>query len=341
MTTFPDRSQCWWPVAIARELSADHPMRRQLNGLPLVLFRTDELTPAALVDACPHRMAPLSQGQCTQGQIQCPYHGWTFDGQGRCVRIPGMQDVHALSRRPLVRTLGCVESAGLIWVQTEAGAPLKLPTESIGVDQFFMQSTVDATLLDIAENFLEAFHTHFVHRGLVRRDTQRQQVDALLRPIDGGLEVAYQNEQTQNGWLSRLFEPSRGVSWGRFLWPNLAQIEYHDAQQRLTLRVDLWITPVENERHQLFARISTRRGVLPARVKQMLLTPLFRRVLQQDIAITEAVTHNRRTFKQHPDALMHGKPLDARHDLMGPALRTLFEQQSNGGIVNRQATLYL
>ncbi len=41
---------------------------------------------------CPHRLAPLSEGRIDeQGCLQCCYHGWSFNGDGSCARIPQAQ----------------------------------------------------------------------------------------------------------------------------------------------------------------------------------------------------------------------------------------------------------
>ncbi|MEB3331526.1 MAG: Rieske 2Fe-2S domain-containing protein, partial [Synechococcaceae cyanobacterium] len=42
------------------------------------------------LDLCPHRLAPLSQGRIDpdSGLLTCSYHGWSFDGDGLCRRIP-------------------------------------------------------------------------------------------------------------------------------------------------------------------------------------------------------------------------------------------------------------
>jgi phenylpropionate dioxygenase-like ring-hydroxylating dioxygenase large terminal subunit len=39
-------------------------------------------------DRCPHRRSPLSAGSVVDGVLHCPYHGWAFDGTGRCTALP-------------------------------------------------------------------------------------------------------------------------------------------------------------------------------------------------------------------------------------------------------------
>mgnify|MGYP001796055992 CR=1 FL=1 len=42
-----------------------------------------------LADQCPHRLAPLSEGRINEsGQLECPYDGWAFSGDGVCQHIP-------------------------------------------------------------------------------------------------------------------------------------------------------------------------------------------------------------------------------------------------------------
>jgi len=36
----------------------------------------------------PIRLAKLSEGQIVDGKLECLYHGWQFDGDGKCVKIP-------------------------------------------------------------------------------------------------------------------------------------------------------------------------------------------------------------------------------------------------------------
>ena len=76
----------WHPVLTAKALKTK-PVRVVLEGVPLVLFRTSEGV-ACLKDICPHRFAPLSMGRIVENSIECPYHGWRFDGGGRCTKIP-------------------------------------------------------------------------------------------------------------------------------------------------------------------------------------------------------------------------------------------------------------
>lgn len=45
-------------------------------GLPVALFRTDADAVHALLDRCPHRGGPLSQGIVAADHVACPLHNW-------------------------------------------------------------------------------------------------------------------------------------------------------------------------------------------------------------------------------------------------------------------------
>ena len=84
------RLRHWWPLALRYKLGDRHPLARTLLGVPLVLFRDARGEPAVLLDRYPHRQAPLSAGRLHEGELTRPYHGWRFDGSGRCTRVPGV-----------------------------------------------------------------------------------------------------------------------------------------------------------------------------------------------------------------------------------------------------------
>lgn len=85
--------QNWYPVGVVGDLPTDRPTPITIFGRKLILWREAAGGPAArwrcFSDACPHRMAPLSEGRIdSAGRLQCSLHGWSFDGDGRCVHVP-------------------------------------------------------------------------------------------------------------------------------------------------------------------------------------------------------------------------------------------------------------
>lgn len=56
---------------------------------PVLVTRGRDRVLRAFVNVCPHRASPLAQGTGNCGRrLVCPYHGWTFELDGRLVGIP-------------------------------------------------------------------------------------------------------------------------------------------------------------------------------------------------------------------------------------------------------------
>ena len=49
-----------------------------LGGKPIAVFRTGEDKFFALVDECPHKKGPLSEGIVSGNTITCPLHNWVI-----------------------------------------------------------------------------------------------------------------------------------------------------------------------------------------------------------------------------------------------------------------------
>ncbi|MFM7708231.1 MAG: Rieske 2Fe-2S domain-containing protein, partial [Gammaproteobacteria bacterium] len=80
----------WYPVVRAVDLGAT-PQKVRILAHDFVVFRDEQGKPAVLSDTCIHRGASLSHGKCKDdGSVQCPYHGWRFNRDGVCTRIPSI-----------------------------------------------------------------------------------------------------------------------------------------------------------------------------------------------------------------------------------------------------------
>ncbi len=72
-------------------------------GADVAVFRTADDRVFALLDSCPHKGGPLSQGIVFGDSVACPLHNWTIGLGGGCAAAPDV---------------GCVQRFG---VRVEAG----------------------------------------------------------------------------------------------------------------------------------------------------------------------------------------------------------------------------
>lgn len=311
-----DKGRYFWPVLPVTKLGSS-PKRIEFLGQAVVLFRHDGKI-HALADRCPHRGAPLSHGQIATAGLQCPYHGWTFNGQGQCTRVPGL--TRECPSAKVVESWLVEESAGFIWLAKEVDAKRIIFTDASALDCLYFYQPVSACLQDILENFLDGFHTHFVHAGWIRKDHGRQRVHATRIAKRASAEVTYSEEGKQNGFFSSFLESSRGISIGRYLAPMGAEIEYRDKLGELSLIASLGVCPAgggDTGEYGVSLRVATRRyRALPLGLKRWLLSPLIQAVLKQDRQMITAVNAN-----INGKASLTFKPLDTELDLMAPLVR--------------------
>ncbi len=178
----------YWYPAIHANLVGRKPVSIKMLGQDLVLFRDENGEVATLSDFCPHRGARLSGGKRRvrgggpqpgklnnefKGFITCPYHGYTYHGQGVCVA--------ALTDGPESGLVGKLRAPayptrthrGIVWVwmgQTEP-APLEDDLPYIGDDDYIFKAYVRVWDLNWSltiENSQDS-HEGKIHRGSPRR----------------------------------------------------------------------------------------------------------------------------------------------------------------------------
>ena len=105
-----------WYVAEWSEIVTDQPVRAKVLGQQLVLFRDKQGKVSCLADTCVHRGGSLSRGRCIEGNVACPYHGWQFSADGKCVKIPSEGDDFEIPASARVESYPVEERYGMIWV---------------------------------------------------------------------------------------------------------------------------------------------------------------------------------------------------------------------------------
>ncbi|MCC5794260.1 MAG: aromatic ring-hydroxylating dioxygenase subunit alpha [Chromatiales bacterium] len=104
----------WYPMATAEEL-ADKPLKVRALGQDFVVFRDSEGKAQCLANVCTHRGGSLAGGKIKGDCIECPYHGWQFDGRGQCQRIPSLGKGGKIPARTRVDAYPVEEKYGLVF----------------------------------------------------------------------------------------------------------------------------------------------------------------------------------------------------------------------------------
>ena len=193
----------WQPAALLDEFDArldprmaGRPVKAvRLMGQDLVLFRDGDGHFGLLDRHCPHRGADLAFARHEPEGIRCPFHGWKFAVDGRCLETPAEPIGSTLCQRVRQRSYPVKLQSGVVfaYLGPEGSTPPELPA----FDAFVAPSTHSFAFKGLWHcNWLQAFevgidpaHPSFLHRYLQDESLEqtygRQFRAASVGEVDG------------------------------------------------------------------------------------------------------------------------------------------------------------
>jgi len=161
----------WYAAALAGDL-IDQPLKTTILGCDLVLFRDDEGQAHCLSDLCVHRAASLSVGECKNGGVMCPQHGWEFAADGKCKLIPaGTKTPTEPPKRARVPSYPVEEKYGLLFVYIGLQSDEERPPVPDIMPEYdsgdwhcgVIPRGKDISYMRMHENYNDPCHVHYIH----------------------------------------------------------------------------------------------------------------------------------------------------------------------------------
>jgi len=194
----------WYPACTSDDLK-DTPLALQMLGLRFTAFRDSEGNAHLVSDTCIHRGGSLSKGKVVGDCVQCPYHGWEFDGSGACTKIPTMGDKKPPARAK-IDSYPVQEKYGIVFAflgdLPEDERPGFFPITEWGEEGW---RAGEPAVRDIncyyersVENGLDPYHNEFVHpsQGLPKINEE----SIVLTEMDWGVHfIGHFGELTEKG----------------------------------------------------------------------------------------------------------------------------------------------
>lgn len=206
----------WYPALPSAKLRPGSMQPLLMLGLPILLCRDRQGRLGAMRDLCPHRGMPLSFGQFDGERVECPYHGWQFDVNGRCRHIPALANGSTLQIDKVgVTTYPAQEADGMIWLYLpdERGDSVtlppvpRLPLPSEPHQSFHISLTYTCTPDDGVVGLIDPVHGPFVHRWW-RSSARMHEKTKTYEPIPNGFRMAAHQPSKNSGpfhLLQRLY----------------------------------------------------------------------------------------------------------------------------------------
>jgi len=246
----------WHPVCTLGELEASDRGRGQLLqtkllGVELVVARLESGV-VALNNRCPHRSAKLHLGWNRGDSVQCPYHGWKWGANGKCLGIPAAPE-GPIPPNAKATAYDCEERYGLIWVRLDGSADTEMPGQ-IGFDDPSLRSVLGPSYVwkthsaRRVENYTDLAHFPFVHPETLGRGIEHT---TFLTP-----EIHFRKE----GRMRFRYDPPEGTRNEVDANGNLSPLAFTDYTIRLPFGVTLdialqngsrtvlwmWATPLDD-----------------------------------------------------------------------------------------------
>lgn len=160
----------WHPIAASAEM-ARHPTKSvKLLGEELVLFKDRHGTLGLIGAYCAHRRASLVYGMAEEGGLRCPYHGWKYDRNGRCLEQPFEETVRpgsGLKDRAKLPAYAVQELGGLVYGYLGPKPEPLVPRWDLLVEANVWREIGHAVTacnwLQTAENILDPVHVEWLH----------------------------------------------------------------------------------------------------------------------------------------------------------------------------------
>jgi phenylpropionate dioxygenase-like ring-hydroxylating dioxygenase large terminal subunit len=271
----------WYPALASHELG-DQPVRLRMLGQDFVMARDAAGRPFCLANVCSHRGGSLAGGRVVDGCIQCPYHGWRFDRDGLCRRIPSLGSDARVPGRTRVDSYPVEERYGIVFAflgdLPEAERPGIMAIPEYGREGWrpnLMTFDARVNFQRSVENALDPAHTSFVH-GFGMMGEQRE---LALQTFDWG--CLFMTEFYDTPGLPADVVPSAGTG-------------FHGASQFYTiihLPPDTYVNqymfelPVDEDRIRIFLVNMRNKDLAPASDARMVRD--CSRVVMEDVRVLE------------------------------------------------------
>lgn len=175
----PFLQNAWYVAGFAEDLGVTPLLGRTILGQPVLLYRNEDGTVAAIGNRCPHRFAPLSLGKVIGAQVRCGYHGLGFDRTGKCVHNP-----HGPTGSLAVPAYPLIERSGLLWIwmgdRGRADAAHVPDFDNLDetishVRRGYLHGNANYQLM--TDNILDLSHIEFLHPALGTEAVSRAKVE--------------------------------------------------------------------------------------------------------------------------------------------------------------------
>ena len=157
----------WYVICRKDEIEENKILLKYVFDQEIIIWKKKERI-MAWENLCIHRGSRLSLGSIKNGILKCAYHGWEYNQDAQCVKIPSQPDIK-IPKKACVKNYKVIEKMNMVWINLS-----KDTNDFVNIKEFNERNfnhvasgpyLIKASAPRAIENFLDVAHFPFVHEN--------------------------------------------------------------------------------------------------------------------------------------------------------------------------------
>jgi len=157
----------WYVICRKDEIEENKILLKYVFDQEIIIWKKKERI-MAWENLCIHRGSRLSLGSINNGILKCAYHGWEYNQDAQCVKIPSQPDIK-IPKKACVKSYKVIEKMNMVWINLSKEANDFVNIKEFNESNFNHVASgpyiMNASAPRAIENFLDVAHFPFVHEN--------------------------------------------------------------------------------------------------------------------------------------------------------------------------------
>ncbi len=157
----------WYVICRKDEIDENKILLKYVFDQEIIIWKKKERI-MAWENLCIHRGSRLSLGSINNGILKCAYHGWEYNQDAQCVKIPSQPDIK-IPKKACVKSYKVIEKMNMVWINLSKEANDFVNIKEFNESNFNHVASgpyiINASAPRAIENFLDVAHFPFVHEN--------------------------------------------------------------------------------------------------------------------------------------------------------------------------------
>ena len=157
----------WYVICRKDEIEENKILLKYVFDQEIIIWKKKERI-MVWENLCIHRGSRLSLGSINNGILKCAYHGWEYNQDAQCVKIPSQPDIK-IPKKACVKSYKVIEKMNMVWINLSKEANDFVNIKEFNESNFNHVASgpyiMNASAPRAIENFLDVAHFPFVHEN--------------------------------------------------------------------------------------------------------------------------------------------------------------------------------